>query len=337
MSAVNLRDFDLKLLVAFEAIYTAGNITRAAEKLALSQPTVSNLLARLRELTGDPLFARGPRGLQPTLKAQAMIDPVREVLGMIGRQFGHADEIDLASYRRTFHTQILDTLEALILPPLVRLIAARAPGITLEARRPGLNYAQDIIGGTVDLVCYAAPVVSPEISAVPICPVDLVLVARRDHPGLRRKLDVAMMGELPYVALTTEFRSNTLIDRELLVHGIKRRTVLAVGHIWSMLPLLEGTDLVTMLPRSFAAYVAPKFDLATYELPLRLGEQHLYMMWHVKMDGDPGHRWFRETLMAIAQERLGGEVDAAGAAAGAAAGGSSPAGGGKPSASPPRH
>ena len=315
MSAVNLRDLDLKLLVAFEAIYTAGNITRAAERLALSQPAVSNLLARLRELTGDPLFARGPRGLQPTVKAQAMIDPVREALGIIGRQFGHAEEIDLASYRRTFHTQILDTLEALLLPPLIKLIAERAPGISIENRRPRVDYDQDIVSGTVDLVCYASNVVSPEISAVPICPVDLVMVARRNHPGIRVPLDAQTVRDLLYVGLVSEFRRNTQIDRELLVHDIKRRVVLSLGQIWSVLPIVEQSDLVTMLPRGFALYVARKFDLVIHELPMALAEQHLYMMWHVKMDGDPGHRWLRETLRAIARERFGSKAQGAGDAA----------------------
>src|SRR3954465_8133668 len=111
----NLRDLDLKLLVVFEAIYAAGNISRAADKLAMSQPAVSNLLARLRELIGDPLFARGRRGVEPTLKAQGMIEPVREALGLIGRQFGAGGEIDLASYRRTFRLSVMDPIEPLLL------------------------------------------------------------------------------------------------------------------------------------------------------------------------------------------------------------------------------
>src|SRR5688572_25787321 len=131
MSAVNLKDFDLKLLVVFEAIYSTGNISRAAEKLALSQPAVSNLLARLRELTGDPLFARGRRGVEPTIKAQAMIAPVREALGLIGRQFGQTGALDLATYRRTFRICTTDVLEPFLLPPLLDLIAERAPGITI--------------------------------------------------------------------------------------------------------------------------------------------------------------------------------------------------------------
>src|ERR1700742_1678939 len=98
MNNVNLKDLDLKLLVVFEAIYSTGNISRAAEKLAMSQPAVSNQLARLRELIDDQLFAGGRRGVEPTVKAQAMIGPVREALGLIGRQFGPSDAIDLSTY-----------------------------------------------------------------------------------------------------------------------------------------------------------------------------------------------------------------------------------------------
>jgi hypothetical protein len=75
-----------------------------------------------------------------------------------------------------------------------------------------------------------------------------------------------------------------------------------------MLPVIEQSDLVSMLPRAFATYVADKFDFAIHELPVRLADQHLYMMWHTKMEGDPGHRWLRETLKAIARERLGAQA-----------------------------
>jgi len=81
-----------------------------------------------------------------------------------------------------------------------------------------------------------------------------------------------------------------------------------VDHIWSMLPVIEQSDLVSMLPRAFATYVAGKFDFVIHELPVRLADQHLYMMWHTKMEGDPGHRWLRETLKSIARERLGAEA-----------------------------
>src|ERR1700710_1194116 len=158
MSTVNLKDLDLKLLVVFEAIYSTGNISRAADKLAMSQPAVSNQLARLRELIGDPLFARGRRGVEPTVKAETMIGPVREALGLIGRQFGDATEIDLATYRRTFRISLLEALEPMLMPPILNQIAERAPGVSIEGILPRPEFAQDILDGTLDLVCYAYPI-----------------------------------------------------------------------------------------------------------------------------------------------------------------------------------
>src|SRR6195952_4618132 len=119
MSAVNLKNLDLNLLVVFEAIYSAGNISHAATQLAMSQPAVSNALARLRELLNDQLFVRATRGVEPTTKAKAMIGPVREALGLIGTQLGRSGEDDLASYRRTFRISPMDVLEPLIIPPLL--------------------------------------------------------------------------------------------------------------------------------------------------------------------------------------------------------------------------
>jgi DNA-binding transcriptional LysR family regulator len=305
MSVVNLKDFDLKLLVVFEAIYSTGNISRAAEKLALSQPAVSNLLARLRELTGDPLFARGRRGVEPTVKAQAMIGPVREALGLIGRQFGHTDEIDLATYRRAFRLSVMDPFEPLLLPPLLNLIDERARGITIEGVQPRPEFAQDILSGTLDLACFAFPIVTPEITVVPVCPVDVVLVARRNHPRIGKTLDAETMNALGFIALSIELRSMTQVDRELLLHGIKRRVVMSVSRMWSTPALVAQTDLVATLPRGFANYCAQNFDLVVHDLPVHIQEQHLYMLWHSKMDGDPGHKWLRETLQATAHDRLG--------------------------------
>lgn len=311
MSSVNLKDIDLKLLVVFEAIYSTGNISRAAEKLAMSQPAVSNLLARLRELAGDALFARGRRGVEPTMKAQAMIGPVREALGLIGRQFGGAADIDLSTYRRTFRVSTMDPLEPLVLPPLLNLIAERAPGVSIEGVLPRPEFAQDILSGVVDLACFAYPITSPEISIVPLCPVDLVLLSRRNHPHIGKTLDTDAMASLGFIALSIELRSLTQVDRELLVHGIKRRVVMSVPRMWSMPALIAQTDLVGIAPRAFAAYVAPIFDLTIQELPVRIAEQHMYMMWHAKMDSDPGHKWLRETLLAIAREFRSAEAPAA--------------------------
>jgi DNA-binding transcriptional LysR family regulator len=305
MNTVNLRDLDLKLLVVFEAIYSTGNISRAADKLAMSQPAVSNQLARLRELIGDPLFARGRRGVEPTVKAQAMIGPVREALGLIGRQFGDAADIDLATYRRTFRISMFELLEPILMPPIISVIAERAPGISIEGSSPRVEFAQDILNGTLDLVCYAYPITSPDITVVPLAATDVVVIARRSHPGIGKTLDLETLGRLGYVGLAADLRQMTMVDRDLLVHGIKRRVVYGVPRLWSIPAQVAATDLVAMMPRQFAAYLAPKFDLDVHEMPVKIPGQHMYMAWHIKMDGDPGHKWLREAIAATARERLG--------------------------------
>src|SRR5450631_1635352 len=98
----NLKNVDLNLLVIFEAIYATSNISRAADRLGMSQPAVSNALARLRDLIGDPLFVRATQGVEPTIKAREMIRPVRDALGVIGRQLGSGTDINLATYKRLF-------------------------------------------------------------------------------------------------------------------------------------------------------------------------------------------------------------------------------------------
>jgi DNA-binding transcriptional LysR family regulator len=276
---VNLRDLDLKLLVVFEAIYSTGNIGRAAEKLAMSRPAVSNQLARLRELLDDPLFARGRRGVEPTVKAQAMIGPVREALGLIGRQFGDAAEIDLATYRRTFRISLLEPLEPMLMPPILNQIAERAPGVSIEGISPRAEFAQDILNGTLDLVCYRYPVISPDITVVPLASVDIVVITRRNHPRIGTALGVEALSDLGFVGLATNVRQLTIVDRDLLTHGIKRRFVYGVPRVWSIPPLIADSDLISFMARPFAAYLATKFDFDIYEMPVSFPAQTIYMAW----------------------------------------------------------
>lgn len=95
-----------------------------------------------------------------------------------------------------------------------------------------------------------------------------------------------------------------MIDRDLLARGIKRRFVYGVPRLWSIPPLVADSDLISFMPRPFASYLASKFDLDIYEMPVTLPIQQIYMAWHIKMNDDPGHKWLRETMLAAARDRL---------------------------------
>ena len=248
---------------------------------------------------------RAKRGVEPTTKAQSMIGPVREALGLIGTQFGSMKDTDLSSYQRTFRICAMDVLEPLLIPALLNMLAERAPGISIEGVMARPEIVQDVLAGTVDLACFTYPVTSPEISIVPMGPVDLVAIARRNHPLIGKKLEAAAMNDVSHIALSVDLRGFTQVDRELLVHGIRRRIVMSVARLWSMPSIVAQTDLLGIIPRAFAHHVAKHFDIEVHDLPVQISDQHLYMMWNTKLDADPAHKWLRELLLPIARQKLG--------------------------------
>lgn len=295
---MNLRNIDLNLLVVFDAVYATGNISHAAKELSLTQPAVSNALTRLREHFDDPLFVRAGRGVKPTNRSQQMIDPVREALRLIRRQFDGGRKIDLATYKRQFRIVIVDPLEAVLIPPLLREISKRAPLISVESR-PAWNakVSEDLVAGTLDLACHTFPVSAPGIVIATICPCEHVVVARRNHPEIGKTLNVKTFMALGHVALINELRSHTNVDRDITTRGGTRKIVYMVNKVWSIPGIVSSTDLVSVLPRRFAELMAPLFGLAIYESPVPISEQSYHMIWHEKNNDDPGHKWLRETLM----------------------------------------
>jgi DNA-binding transcriptional LysR family regulator len=299
--AVNLRKIDLNLLVIFEALYETRNTSRAAERLGMSQPAVSGALRRLRDIVGDPLFVRSREGVSPTNTAREIIEPIRDALSVIGRQLAHGETIDIATYRRLFRIIIVDTLEPIVMPAIVRTILAQAPGVQIECIQATARFAEEIRDGSIDIACFAFPVDSSDLVVKAIMPLDLVVVSRRDHPEIKKPLDLATFSRLPHTAVRRELRGLTGVDRNLVASGIERRTPYMAAKIWSIPPMVQRTDLISVLPRRFALEVAANFDLDIHEIPLKLPEQHVYMLWHVNREHDPGHRWLRDSVMRVLQ------------------------------------
>jgi DNA-binding transcriptional LysR family regulator len=302
MAGVNLKNVDLNLLVVFEAIYSTGNISTAATQLAMSQPAVSNALARLRDLIGDPLFVRGRRGVESTSKAHEMIGPVREALALIRRQLDGGGSVDPATLRRRFRILMIDTLEPLLSPPLIKSIVEKAPGVSIETISGyRVDFVNEILTGTLDLAFYIFPVDAADIVTVPICAVDAVFIARRNHPGIGKRLDVDTFSSLRHIALVPELRVQTHIDKDLAAHQVPRNIVYMVNRLWSFPPLIERTDLIGAVPRRFAEEVSRNFDIVIHEPPIEMSEQYLYMIWHAKNENEPGHRWLREQMLLTAR------------------------------------
>ena len=298
--AVNLKKLDLNLLVIFESVYSTRNISRAADRLGMSQPAVSNALARLREGLDDPLFVRAPRGVEPTTRARELIVPVREALGLINQQISASDEIDLPTYKRNFRVIISDNLEIMMMPAIVRTLIAQAPGISIECVQGDRNFAEEVRSGQIDLACFPFPIDTTDIITKPIFALDVVVVSRRGHSAITQALDLETFCSLPQVTLGRELRGLSNIDKALVAKGMQRRVVYMAAKLWSIPPMIERTDLIGILPRRFVEAVAENFELDVHELPVGIEDQHAYMMWHVNSENDSGHRWLRESMMQAA-------------------------------------
>jgi DNA-binding transcriptional LysR family regulator len=294
--SLNLRRIDLNLLVIFEALYATGSTNRAADRLGMSQPAVSNALGRLRDLIGDPLFVRDARGLKPTLRSHELVGPVREALAAISRQLGAGDAIDLASYKRLFRLIIADPLEPIMMPPIVKTIVSNAPDVEIECVQATARFAEEIREGSVDIACLSFPVDTSDIVIKPLAPVDFVIVSRRNHPAFTKPLDVEAFSRLPQIAVGRELRGLTGVDKRLIARGTPRRTPYMAAKAWSMPPMVQRTDLIAFLPRIFAEEVAENFELDIHESPIPMPEQHFYIMWHVNNEHDPGHKWLRDAM-----------------------------------------
>jgi DNA-binding transcriptional LysR family regulator len=295
---MDLRKVDLNLLVLFEAVYSAGSVGKAAARLGLTQPAVSNGLARLRKQVGDPLFSRRADGIVPTAGARGLITRVREALSLLTAGLD-SGKIDLATYKRQFRVVMIDALEPVIMPPIIRLVAEHAPGVSLEivASRAPEAAAAEMRAGTIDLAVFLFPNDAPDIVTVPLGPTDMVTIARRGHPGIGGHLDVAKLKALPHVGLTRSLRAITHMPKDLAAHSVERRLVCGVDKIWSLPWMVERSDLIAFTARRFAEAMARNHAIEIHEMPIPVSEQYVYLMWHERSEADPGHRWLREAMI----------------------------------------
>lgn len=298
----SLRNVDLNLLVIFEAIYTAGNISQAANQLGVSQPTISNALTRLRGALDDKLFVRAGRGVRPTPKATKLISPVREALQTIQIGLFDSDIFNPVNTQRNFKIMIAEPMEPVLMPKLINDLP-QGHGITFDYFSPlTLDVEQSLMTGTIELAIFLRPTKNPDLNMEVLCPIDLVGVARKDHPRLGNveRLTKADMARLAHVTLNLQ-PGKIRNTRKFSVNQTPLRQVMCQVSSAGVIARIAGsTDLFGMIPRLYAAHAARFYGLKTFDLPVEMNKQQLFMIWHSRHNGDNSHIWLRERIKSIA-------------------------------------
>lgn len=297
---MQINRIDLNLLVAFDAIYTEGGITRAATKLHLSQPAMSHALARLRELFDDPLFERDGRRMVPTPKARGLIGTVQRSLRDLQIMFNDIERFDPASSEKTFTLGMRDLLEAGILPTLANLLTERAPNIDISSvrlTRPDME--AELAAGTLDVAIDILHPVSESIHVRRIAQDRMVVVARQGHPQVGKKITLEHYLDQSHIQLSSRRSGQSFEDVELSRLGINRRIRLRCQNAYAAFRIASETDFLLTIAENYARNLAPQFNVQIVPLPLDTSPFDAYLYWHRNVDNDPGNMWLRECVQNV--------------------------------------
>ncbi|MFW9080234.1 LysR family transcriptional regulator [Pseudomonas sp. P2757] len=291
----DLRRIDLNLLVILDALLSEQHVTRAAERLHLSQPAVSHALARLRDLLGDPLLVRAGATLAPTARALELVAPLAEALAQV-QSLLVPNSFDPASARRSFRVAMSDYGAAIILPGLIRTLRREAPGIDLQishASREGM--LDGVLTGDIDLAAGVFPELPNELRSTPLFEEHYVCLLDRQSLPADGQLDLPTYLSRPHVLLEMRGSGTPEIERALTALRERRRVAISLPH-WSVAPqFISGTDLILTvasralndIDRESLIVVPPPFEIAPFTFVLA---------WHKRRGGDQALNWLNQRI-----------------------------------------
>lgn len=289
---------DLKLLQLFDLLYDARSVTRVAEQLGQSQPTISIWLARLREHLHDPLFIRTPGGMAPTPQADALIGPCREILEALRRFAAWEIAFDPATAQRRFRICMTDASHVTLLPRLLAHVRAQAPGVRLEAARIDGNTERALESGEADLAIGYVPWLSGGIYQQHLYEQDWVCVASRHHPRIRKRLSGKAYRSEAHVAISAG-TGTELLDQALARERIERQVVLELPGFLGLGAIVQSTDLIATLPRHIGETLARASDIAIHPCPIPVDGFAVRQHWHARYHHEAGNRWLRSEVVQL--------------------------------------
>ncbi|WP_432382101.1 LysR family transcriptional regulator [Duganella sp. P38] len=300
---MHISKVDLNLFIVLEAIYAEGSITRASQKMNLTQPAISHALKRLRELFDDPLFERQGHVMTPTPLTRSIIEPVRRALRGFEVTLTGAARFDAASSARNFAVAVRDVLEASVLPPLMAGIAREAQSATLSTLQVSRKELEsELAAGTLDAAIDVLLPLPNEVRRQQLAGDQTVVLVRRGHPLIKRgKLTLETYLQLEHIQTSSRRRGPGLEDVELSRQGLQRRIRLRCQHYFAACRVVSQTDLALTMPDRLARIVNQQFNNQILPLPLPMPSLDVYLYWHANVDNDPANIWLRKQIAATMQ------------------------------------
>jgi DNA-binding transcriptional LysR family regulator len=302
---MSLAGVDLNLLVVLDALFEEQSVTRAAKRVGLSQPALSNALARLRARLGDPLFVRTSGGMVPTPRAAELVPEVRAALRRIEQALSDTAPFQPSTSKRVFRLLTTDYVEMALLPKVIARVRKEAPGVDLEIR-PGTSGGQPpkeaLERGEIDVAVGVYFGEVPGVVGGPLFSETFAGLVRHGHPLLKGPLTPERYASFPHVLIAPRGGRQGYVDRALEAQGLERRVQVLTPSYTTAPFLLPGSDLVLTLARRTAEMFAKLLPVALFEPPVPVEGFVVGARWHETHARDAGHRWLRRVLSDAAKD-----------------------------------
>jgi DNA-binding transcriptional LysR family regulator len=305
----SLRNLDLHTLECFDMLMRERSVSRAAERLGMSQSSASEALARLRERFADPLVVRGRDGMVPTPRALELLPQVRDLIAQLQALMVQEQPFDARATELRFWLAASDYTQMLLMPILCRRLGTEAPKCALGILPVHILRVEEALAtAELDLAIAYFPDPPPGLRRQVLFNDDYVCIVRPGHPCLARTLDPESFAALSHVTVAPSGLSffSSAVDSALDHLGLARTVTVSSPHFLLAAHLVSQSDLALALPRQAALAVASHFPVKIIEIPMRMRKVDIAMYWHERTHHSKAHQWLRHRVREVlAPERLG--------------------------------
>jgi len=305
---MNIGTFDLNLLRALDILIQERNVTRAAKRMGLSQPAMSNVLNRLRDGLGDPVLVRTAAGMIPTPRALELIEPVRQGLRRLESALVTGQAFDPITLHRSFRIAVTDHTAVVMLPELTKILQTEAPSVDIEfVSWVGSDTHRALESGDLDLAVGVGPLddAPPGLHKTDMFRERFVSFVRKNHPVIKKRLTLKQFIAFPHVLVSPRGGRGGLVDMALDKVGERRRVAVIVPYFAAAPAIVAKTNYILTMSKPVSDRIAKNLPLRRFRVPVKLRTGFWFCCWHERTQQSPEHRWLRERVI-----RLGRAMDA---------------------------
>jgi DNA-binding transcriptional LysR family regulator len=294
-----LKNIDLRLVSLVSELNRTRSVSAAAQKLSLSQSTVSMALARLRKHYADPLFVRTSIGMEPTPRGAELIEVMKSAEFYMHQALEHRSVFDPLKSDHVFQLCSTDIAQLTLLPALLKRLRRSGPSMSVTLVNISDRTHAQLESGEAELAVGFIPPKGAGFCGQRLFQDRFVCALRADHPRVDKILTVEQFQRESHVAVTTSGTGHSVVEEALETKHIRREVGLRVHSFIGLGPILANTDLLAILPEQLGAFFAQAGKIKLVELPFDIPPYFIYQLWHERLRHDPANRWFRKVIAEL--------------------------------------